>query len=162
MDLDQLGKWKIWTQDELDKLLKGKRKQRALKRHPKGSKNHFFDRRERDIPQGRGEHLVVAYGIEKVNKLFFASNPPAEIPLSSPKKRRIDFTVCPLRLEVAGENLSSTFSEGTVIIANSWNNLTIPKRVTTIMTPSKIRNLLLRIGIGREVKVLGGKNHQED
>jgi len=137
------------------KLISEKDIKRALE-------NHFFDRKDRDIPQGRGEHLAVAYGIEKVNKLFFASNPPIEIPLPPPKKRGTDFTVCPLRLEVAGENLSSTVSEGTVIMANSWNNLAVPKKVTTIKTPSKIRNLLLRMGIGREVKVLGSKNHQED
>ena len=28
MDLDHQGKWKIWTQDELDKLLKRKRKRK--------------------------------------------------------------------------------------------------------------------------------------
>jgi len=28
MDLDQQGKWKIWTQDELDKLQKRKRKRK--------------------------------------------------------------------------------------------------------------------------------------
>ena len=124
--------------------------------------NHFFDRKERDIPQGRGEHLAVAYGIKKVNKLFLASNPPIEIPLPPPKKRGKELRVCFLALEVAGENLSSTVSEGTMIIADRWDNYGYPKKVTTLKTPSKIRNLLLRMGVGREVKVLGSESHQED
>ncbi len=124
--------------------------------------NYLFDRKERDIPQGRGEHLAVAYGIKKVNKLFLASNPPIEILLPPPKKRGKELWGCFLALEVAGENLASTVSDGTMIIADRWNNLTFPKKVTTLKTSSKIRNLLLRMGVGREVKVLGSKSHQED
>jgi len=124
--------------------------------------NHFFDRKERDIPQGRGEHLVVAYGIKKVNKLFLASNPPIGIPLPPPKKRGKELHSCFLALEVAGENLSSTVSGGTMLIVDSWDNFTFPKKAITVKTPSRIRNLLLRMGIGREVKVLGSKSHRED
>jgi len=35
MDLDQQGKWKIWTQDELDKLLKRKRKRKQDEEYKK-------------------------------------------------------------------------------------------------------------------------------
>lgn len=126
--------------------------------------DRLFDRKERDIPQGRGEHLAVAYGIEKTNKLFLASNPPIEIPLPSPKKQQMGFrmSACPLRLEVAGENLSSTLSEGTVIVGDSWKNWGFPERVETMWTPSRLRNLLLRLGFGREVKILGSKTSHED
>ena len=120
--------------------------------------NHLFDRTERDIPQGRGECLIVAYGVEKTNKLYLASNPPIEIPLphtvKAPSKPKIVLTGCFFRLEIAGENLPSTLSEGSIILGNSWNNWSVPSKVITIRTPSKLRNLLLRLGICREVKVL--------
>jgi hypothetical protein len=124
--------------------------------------DHLFDRTERDIPQGRGEYLIVAYGIEKTNKLYLASNPPIEIPLpphvKALKKPKIVFTGCFFRLEIAGENLPSTLSEGSVIFGDSWSNWSFPAKVTTIRTPSKFRNLLLRLGIRQEVKVLQSKN----
>lgn len=117
----------------------------------------LFERMEKDIPQGRGEILAVAYGIEQTNRLFFASNPPIEIPLPPPEEHEIIFASCPLRLEVAGENLSSKSSEGTVILVKSWKEWTHPKTVMTLQTPSRIRNLLLRVGIGRKIKVLGSE-----
>lgn len=40
--------------------------------------NYLFEHTEKDIPQGRGECVAVAYGIERLNKLFLASNPPIE------------------------------------------------------------------------------------
>lgn len=128
----------------------------------KALEDHLFDRKEREIPQGRGEHLAVAYGVEKTDKLFLASNPPIGIPLPPPKKRQTAYTSCPFRLEVAGENLSSTVSEGTMIVGNSWNNWSIPEKVTTLWTPSRFRNILLCLGFGREVKVLGSKTSRED
>lgn len=122
---------------------------------------HLFERKDMDIPQGREKYMAVAYGIEKTDKLFLASSPPIEIPLPPPEKRQEMFTSCPLRLEVAGENFQSTYSEGTVIIANSWVNWSIPSEVRTIMTPSKIRNLLIRIGFGRKVKVIDVKTNNK-
>lgn len=123
--------------------------------------DHLFDRTERDIPQGRGEYLVVAYGIEKNNKLYLASNPPIEILLPPPvkvsKKPKIAFPACFFRLEIAGENLPSTLSEGSVIFGESWSDWWFPAKVITMRTPSKFRNLLLRLGIGREIKVLKSK-----
>jgi hypothetical protein len=119
--------------------------------------NQFFDRQSVDIPQGRAGYLAVAYGIEKTDRLFLASNPPIEIHLPPPEKRHDTFTSCPFRLEVAGENLQSIYSEGTVIMANSWRNWSIPTEVITLFTPSRTRNLLLRIGFGRKKKVLDVK-----
>jgi len=116
--------------------------------------DRLFDRKERDIPQGRGEHLAVAYGIEKTNKLYLASNPPIGMPLPPADKPRIAFTGFFLRLEVAGENLPSTPSAGTMIMARSWSNWSYPKEVRTIWTPSRLRNLLLRVGFGRKTKVI--------
>lgn len=116
--------------------------------------DHLFDRKEMDIPQGRAECLAIAYGIEKTNKLFLASEPPIEISLPPPETRQETFTFFAFRLEVAGENLKSTVSEGTVIMANSWSNWSVPSEVRTIMTPSKIRNLLLHIGFGQKKKVI--------
>lgn len=119
--------------------------------------DYLFDRKERDIPQGRGEYLVVAYGIEKVNKLFLASNPAIEIPLPTLKEKGTKLHTCSLRLEVAGENLKSTVSDGTMIFADSWNNIGVPSEIKTLRTPSRIKNLLIRIGIGRDAKILGRK-----
>jgi hypothetical protein len=116
-----------------------------------------FDRKERDIPQGRGEHLVVAYGIEKANKLFLASNPPIEIPLPPLNEKGMKLHTCSLRLEVAGENLESTVSDGTMIVADSWNNIGVSSEIKTLRTPSKIKNLLIRMGIGQDAKILGRK-----
>ena len=117
----------------------------------------LFERTEKDIPQGRGEVLAVAYGIEKTNKLFFASSPPIEVPLPTSVKHKEVLTHCSLRLEVAGENLSSKCSEGTVIVAKNWKEWSYLVTVSTLHTPSRIRNLLLRIGIGRKVKVISSK-----
>ena len=128
--------------------------------------DYSFDRTERDIPQGRGEYLTVAYGIEKTNKLYLASNPPIEIPLpphvKATKKPKSHFTACFFRLEIAGENLPSTLSEGSVIFGDSWNNWSFPVKVTTLHTPSKFRNLLLRLGIRREARILKSKNAHKD
>jgi hypothetical protein len=43
---------------------------------------HLFERKETNIPQGRTCALAVAFGIEKTNKMFFASNLPIELTLS--------------------------------------------------------------------------------
>jgi hypothetical protein len=142
------------TRTRLDKQLKSEEDiQQALE-------EHLFDRLERDIPQGRGEYLAVAYGVAKTNRLFLASNPPIEIPLPPPEKVPMVLTSCFLRLEVAGENVPSTLSEPTVIVAGDWKNWQCPKAVTTIRTPSKFRNLLLRMGFHRKVKVLESKTRQ--
>lgn len=118
---------------------------------------HFFDRNKRDIPQGRGEYVAVAYGIQKTNQLFIASKPPIEIPLPLPEKRGKELRVCFLRLEIAGDNIPSTTSDGTMIVGDSWNNLSWPTKIETLMSGNKFENLLLRLGIGRKVKVLGSK-----
>lgn len=116
---------------------------------------HLFCREKRDIPQGRGEHLAVAYGIEKTNRLFLATKPPIEITLPSKQNRRLKMHASRLALEIAGENLSSTVSRMTMIIAIDWNNFTFPKKMELIYAPSRFRRILLRLGIGRETKILG-------
>lgn len=118
----------------------------------------LFDWKERDIPQGRGDNLAVAYGIEKVNKLFFATKPVLGIPLPSTKKQGARFAVAFIRLEIAGDNLASTLSDMTLIMASNWKDMNFPEKATIVKTPSKLRNFLLRIGFGREVKILGRKN----
>lgn len=128
----------------------------------KALEKHFFNREKLDIPQGRGEHLAVAYGIEKSNKMFLATNPPIELPLPPHQNRWKVMHSYTLALEVAGENLPSSQSRSTVLFAFNWNNFSVPKRVTAIYTPNKIRNFLLSIGIGREKKVLGSDSNQED
>jgi hypothetical protein len=116
----------------------------------------LFDRKEKDIPQGRGECLAVAYGVERLHKLFLASDPSIEIPLPSGTDPQT-FNATWLRLEVAGENLKSSQSEGTMILARDWKNWTYPTAVMTLYTPSKLRNLLLLLGFGRKKKVLESK-----
>lgn len=126
----------------------------------KALEQKLFDWKERDIPEGRGDHLVLAYGIEKGNKVFFATKPAIGIPLPSTKKRGAQFTVAFLRLEVAGENLASTLSNFTFIMASKWDDINVPTNLIKVSTPSRLRNFLLRIGLCREVKVLGYKNQQ--
>jgi len=132
----------------------------------KALEDYSFDRTERDIPQGRGEYLTIAYGIEKTNRLYLASDPPIEIPLPPHKKAtkrpKSDFTACLFRLESAGENLPSTLSEGSIICGDSWNNWSFPTKMTALYTPSRFRNLLLRLGIRREAKILKSINAHED
>ena len=55
---------------------------------------HVFDRTDRNIPEGRGEFLVVAYGVEKSNKLYLAANPPIEIPLPPPARALFQTQPC--------------------------------------------------------------------
>jgi hypothetical protein len=122
----------------------------------------LFRRTSVDIPEGRGDTLIVAYGIQISNKLYLASDPSIEIPLPEalelslerPLKRRAVMTCCPLRVEIAGENLPSTVSEGTMIFGSDWNNWTYPAKVETVKTPSVFLNFLLRLGIGKETKVI--------
>lgn len=115
----------------------------------------LFDRTENNIPQGMGNHLAVAYTIEKTNKMFLASNPPIQIEFPKYKKNRTQFAMCSLRLSIAGENIPSTISKGTFIMANRWDNFTVPEKIVTEKTPSKIRNFLLRLGIGKNQEILG-------
>ena len=89
-----------------------------------------------------------------MNKLFLATDPPVEILLPSSKKSQVAFTACPFRLEVAGENIPSTFSEGSMIFGNSWNNWTIPKEIRT-------RRLDKKIKLGKKVKVIDVKERKE-
>jgi hypothetical protein len=110
--------------------------------------NILFNRIAKDIPQGRGETLAVAYGIELTNKMFLASIIPIEFPLPKSSKNQKIMHGCFIRLEVAGENLPSTMSDGTVIIGDSWTNWTFPAEITKIRTSNRFENLLLRLGIG--------------
>ena len=121
--------------------------------------NCLFERKESDLPQGRARGLAVVYGLESTNKLFLASNPAIEIPLP-PKDidPKAVFSACFFRLEIAGENLPSTQSEGSVIIANSWSTWTFPERVETTHSTDKFENFLLGIGRGRKTKVIKGKS----
>lgn len=131
-----------------DQLKKQKDIQKALEKH-------FFYREKRDIPQGRGEHLAVAYGIEKTNRLFLATKPPIEIVLPSKSNKRMKMHASRLALEIAGENLSSTVSRMTMVIAIDWNNFSVPEKIELVYTPSRLGRILLRLGIGRETKILG-------
>jgi hypothetical protein len=115
---------------------------------------HFFERKETILPQGRATGLAVAYGIESTNKIFLATKPPVEIPLPSQTIPKADLTACFLRLEVAGENVASTQSEGTVIMAKNWKEWSIPSKVEALNTPSVFKNILLRLGIGKRQKVI--------
>jgi hypothetical protein len=122
--------------------------------------NSLFNRITKDIPQGRRETLVVAYGIELTNKMFLASIIPIEFPLPKSSKNQKIMHGCFIRLEVAGENLPSTVSDGTVIIGDSWTNWSFPAEITKIRTPNRFENLLLRLGIGRKQKVLASEKKQ--
>lgn len=115
---------------------------------------HFFMRKETDLPQGRATGLAVAYGIKSINKIFLATKPPIEIPLPNPDRPQEAFTGCFLRLEVAGENLASTQSEGTFIMARDWKNWSVPSKVETIRSSNILENALLRIGFRRRKRVI--------
>jgi len=115
---------------------------------------HLFERGETDIPQGRARTLAVAFGIEKTNKIFFASNPPIELTLPSASQPQAPFTGVFLNLEIAGENFSSTRESGTLLMMKNWNEWTIPSKVETLSTPRTWKNMLLLLGIGRKQKVI--------
>lgn len=119
-----------------------------------GLEKHLFTRKEVDLPQGRTGGLAVAFGIERTNSMFLASNPPIEIQLPSADEPNVAFAACFIRLEVAGENIPSTLSEGTVIVAKKWNEWTFPTEVEAVSTPSSFKNMLLRLGIGKRQKVI--------
>jgi hypothetical protein len=123
---------------------------------------HFFIRKETNLPQGRATGLAVAYGIKSINKIFLATKPPVEIPLPHPDKPHVAFTGCFLRLEVAGENLVSTQSEGTFIMARDWENWTVPSKVETIRSSNMLETALLRIGMSRKQKVVAVKSPKEN
>lgn len=118
---------------------------------------NLFHWKERDIPQGRGENVIVAYGIEKTNKIFFATKPALEIilPKDREKKKGLVCIMARLRLEIAGENLPSTLSNFTCILASNWNDMNYPEKITLVKTPNKLRNFLLRLGFRKDVKLLG-------
>jgi len=115
---------------------------------------HFFIRKETDLPQGRATGLAVAYGIKSINRIVLATKPPIEIPLPNPDRPQEAFTGCFLRLEVAGENLASTQSEGTFIMAKDWENWSVPSKVETTRSSNILENALLRIGFHRRKKVI--------
>jgi hypothetical protein len=115
---------------------------------------HLFERKETNIPQGRGRGLAVALGIKKNNRMFFASNPPIEITLPSPNQPQVAFHAVFMNLEIAGENLASKQEAGTMLMVKNWNEWTIPTKVETLLTPSNWKNMLLNFGIGRKQKVI--------
>jgi hypothetical protein len=123
---------------------------------------HLFERKETNIPQGRGRGLAVAFGIEKTNKMFFASDPPIEITLPPPNQPRVAFHAVFLNLEIAGENLASRQEAGTLLMVKNWNEWTIPTKVEKLSTPSIWKNMLLNFGIGRKQKVIKVKMEESD
>jgi len=123
---------------------------------------HLFERKETNIPQGRTRGLAVAFGIEKTNKMFFASNPPIGIILPSPNQAQATFHAVFLNLEIAGENLASKQEAGTLLIVKNWNEWTVPSKVETLLTPSIWKNMLLNLGIGRKKKFIKVRKKQDN
>lgn len=119
----------------------------------KAVKTTFFDWSSHNIPQGRDEIVAVAFGIERSNKLFLASDNRIEMPIAK-DARRLNFI--PICLEVAGSNVSSQLSKSTMILAGGWNNWTFPEKAVLVHTPSRLRNLLLRLGFKEETKFIDG------
>ena len=114
----------------------------------------YFQRSKNEIPQGRGETLVVAYGIEFGNKLFFASNPPMEIPLPKNDEKQWHMRLKPFNLEVAGENLASLQMDGNQIMFEGWDKWSYMNSEEIIHTPSKFQNFLIQLGFKKKIKLL--------
>lgn len=123
---------------------------------------HLFERKGTDIPQGRGRGLAVALGIEKTNKMFFASNPPIEIILPSPNQTQVPFHGVFLNLEIAGDNFASKQEAGTLLMVKNWNEWGVPSNVETLFTSSIWKNVLLNLGIGRKQKIIKVKMEENN
>jgi hypothetical protein len=105
---------------------------------------NVFERGPKNIPQGHSRVAVVLCAIKDGRQVYFAASHPIHLRIPEDDRQMV---LTPMLLEVAGDNVPSTRSEGTVVMTTPTGDWTVPNSVRLLSSPNKLQSFGMKIGI---------------